>query len=220
MPTVLTLAPAFGGGRFGPFTTGNVSIGSDAQCQVLVSAELGVLPIHAWVTERAGGWTLHPGAPGAVLFVKKGGRGAPVTGPTDLAAGDSFSLATREGVTFVVGGTTSPAAQASASTTSRPASRPARARPTISGPQAPARRTPSGPRRGPPTAGAIADEAQRMAEVEMMRFGPIQQMRQALFRYNAGTFFQPRYIVGALFAMVSGGFVMCTGAAAWIWTRL
>lgn len=224
MPTVLTLTPDFGGARFGPFTSGNVSVGSDPQCQVLVSAELGVLPLHAWVTERSGGWTVHPGAPGAVLFVTRKGRTTPVTGPTDLGAGDSVVLAGRDGVAFVVGGTTSsPIATPGRPAAARPPaarSSPPAGRTNIAGPQAAPRRAPSGPRRGPPTAGALADEAQRMVEVEMMRFGPIQQIRQAIFRYNAGTFFQPRYIVGALFAMASGGFVTCTGAAAWLWAYL
>ncbi|MDP2308556.1 MAG: hypothetical protein Q8P18_21225 [Pseudomonadota bacterium] len=220
MPTLLTLAPSFGGTRFGPFSSGNVSIGSDPQCQVLLGAELGVLPLHAWVTERPGGWTLHPGAPGATLFVTRKGRVTPITAPVELAEGDGFVLGSRAGVAFVVGGGSSVATPGRPSASRPgPAARPS-GRSPISGPTAPPRRAPSGPRRGPPSAGAIADEARRMAEVEMMRFGPIQQVRQALFRYNAGTYFQPRYIVGALFAATSGSFVVCTGAAAWIWAYL
>ena len=46
-----------------------------------------MLPLHAWVTERPGGWSLQPGTPGAVLFVTRKGRVTPVTGPVDLAAG-------------------------------------------------------------------------------------------------------------------------------------
>lgn len=223
MPTVLTTTPAFGATRFGPFTSGNVSVGSDPQCQVLVSAELGVLPLHAWVTERPGGWTLHPGAPGAALFVtRQGGRVTPITAPVELEAGDGFVLAVGDGVAFVVGGTTpaavaSPGRPATAARSSAAAARPSS---RISPPSSPQRRAPSGPRRGPPTAGALADEAQRMVEVEMMRFGPIQQIRQAVFRYNAGTFFQPRYIVGALFAAASGSFVLCSGGAAFVWAWL
>ncbi|MES2639257.1 MAG: FHA domain-containing protein [Myxococcota bacterium] len=222
MPTVLTTTLAFGGTRFGPFTSGNVSVGSDPQCQVLVSAELGVLPLHAWVTERPGGWTLHPGAPGAVVFVtRQGGRVTPITAPVELEAGDGFVLANREGVAFVVGGgAPAVATPGRPATAARPTGVTARPSGRISPSTTPQRRAPSGPRRGPPTAGALADEAQRMVEVEMMRYGPLQQIRQVIFRYNSGTYFQPRYIMGALFAAASGSFVMCSGGAAFVWAWL
>jgi hypothetical protein len=219
--TFLTLTPAFGGARYGPFTGEHVSLGSDARCQVLVNAALGALPLHAWLTPRPGGWTLQPGTPDAVLFVaRKGGRTSPVTGPVDLVAGDAITLDHRDGVTFVVSDD-SPAGKAVSASAGRGAS-PKRA-PTstpIRGPQPAARRPSSGPNRTMPTAGDFAQEARRMAEVELMRIGPVQRARQMLFRYESGSLFQPRYILGALFALASGGFVTCTGVAGWLWMRL
>jgi hypothetical protein len=226
VPTVLTLTPAFGGARYGPFTSGNVSIGSDPQCQVLVDAQRGVLPLHAWVTERPGGWTLHPGVPDAKLCVsRRGARPSPVSGPVDLSEGDGFTLGDRTGVAFLV----SSAGSSAASTIRTPPASPGRpssastGRPTVSGPvasSAPPRRTASGPRNRMPTADAFADEAMRMAEVELMRRGPFQQVRQLAYRYRTGALFQPRFILLTLFAVVSGSFVTCSGIAASLWAFL
>lgn len=208
MPTVLTLDPASGGQSFGPFS-GVVTVGADARCQVLVG-DVGVLGVHARVTERPGGWTLEPGTPGAPLFAsRRSARNAPVTGPIELVAGDSFALGHAGGVRFTVGGQPMrPVAKAGAAagTSASPSSQGARAR--------------SGPGRGPPTGGAIAAEVRRQAEVEAMRLGPLQDLRRLLFRANAGTLFQPRYIVAALFAFGGGAFVACAGVVTWVVAHL
>jgi hypothetical protein len=231
VPTVLTLTPAFGGARYGPFSSGNVSIGSDPQCQVLVDAQRGVLPLHAWITERPGGWTLHPGVPDAKLCVsRRGARPSPVSAPVDLSEGDGFTLGDRTGVAFLVSsseGATSSSARTQPASPARaaagisgPTARPSGPTPRGSGPSAAPRRAPSGPRNRMPTADAFADEAMRMAEVELMRRGPFQQVRQLAYRYRTGALFQPRFILLTLFALVSGSFVTCSGIAASVWAFL
>jgi hypothetical protein len=53
-----------------------------------------------------------------------------------------------------------------------------------------------------------------------MRYGPVQDLMETIFRVRAGTSFQPRYIVGALFAFAGTGFVACAGVAAWLWAHM
>jgi hypothetical protein len=221
VPTFLTLSPDTGGPCFGPFE-GDISIGTDPRSQVLLDTRTGALAVHARITSRPGGWVLHPGAAGAPLFVtRRAARSAPVSGPVHLSAGDRITLVTRDGPTFEIGPSPArsgvaagPTASAAPSPGPRSAARPYSPAP----PSQPAPPRPrSGPRRGPPTAGELATEARRQAEVELMRMGPMQQLRQFMFRWNAGTLMQPRYIVGALFGLFGTGFVTCTGIAGAIW---
>lgn len=196
-------------GVLGPFA-GDVGLGSDPRSQVLLGPP--ALASHARLTTRPGGWVLHPGAKGANLFVsRKNARMTPVTGPVQLGPGDRITLYDRNGPTFeVVNIEPAGPRPVSVAAPVPPAAPPPR--PTA------ARARPSG--RGPPTASALAAEARRQAEVEIMRVGPVQRFMQTYFRARSGTLFQPRYIVAALFAMAGGAFVTCSAVAAWIWAHL
>ena len=197
----------------GPFG-GDVSFGSDPRSQILLAPP--ALAVHARLTVRPGGWVLHPGAPGAQLFVsRRQARHAPVSGPVQLGPGDRITLYDRTGPTFELANTEPAGPKVVAAPAPPPApSRPANQR--ISGPTRPAR--PSG--RQMPTAGALANEARRQAEVELMRVGPIQRFVETWFRFRSGSLFQPRYIVAALFAAAGGAFVTCSAVAAWIWAHM
>ncbi|MFZ5479680.1 MAG: hypothetical protein ACOZNI_23135 [Myxococcota bacterium] len=72
------------------------------------------------------------------------------------------------------------------------------------------------PSRRPPTADDIAREAARQLGVEAMRKGPVQDLQRLLFQLNAGTLFQPRVIVGVLFALGGGAFTVCAGVVGWV----
>ncbi len=211
MPTFLNS----GGTVYGPFE-GEVTLGSAATNKLLVASGAAQ---QARLTPRPGGWVLHPtGAP--LTVTRRTARNAPVSGPVQISQGDSFTLA--DGVTFVVGATpdvapTNAAPPVSAPPPARSGPRPGQtARPSLPRPSA---GRPSGPSRGLPTGGALADEALRQAEVHAMRMGPVQQARQAMFRYQSGSLFQPRYIIGALFAFGGSAFVSCSALAAWLWAH-
>lgn len=203
MPTLLTLSPAFGGKRFGPFPGGSVSVGSDPQCNVVLDASLGVAPCHAWITERGAIWTIQPGSPGVSILVSvRGGSLTPLRGPTDLGVGDSFVLGSPSGPSLTVGG----GAIAASTPRGGPAPTP-RPGPVRSG-------------RGMPSAGALADEAARQAQVEAMRSGPVQDVSRFLFRLKSGSFLRPQYIIGAVVAILGGAFVSCASVVTWIVAHL
>ena len=215
MPTFLNS----GGTVYGPFP-GEITLGSAANNTLLVADGP---PLQARVVPRPNGWVLHPtGAP--LTLTRRTARNTPVTGPVQMSQGDSFTLGPN-GPTFVVGATAdvaaagAPPAIAAPPPQARSGPRPGQpARPSLPRPSAAGR--PSGPRRGLPTGGDLAEEAIRQAEVHAMRIGPVQQVRQAMFRYQSGTFFQPRYIIGALFAFGGTAFMSCSAVAAWIWAQM
>lgn len=192
MPTVLTLSPTYGGTRFGPFPDGIVTIGSDNSNHVVVPAMLGVATRHATLTGDGRSWTLQPVSMNTPIYVGK----TALRSSAQLHAGDTFTLARPDGVTFTI----------EAGTIAAGVAEPARPR--------------SGPRTGPPTMDELAKEARRQAEVEAMRNGTVQSLSQWYYRAKSGSLFQPRYIVAAVVALFGGAFTMCSGVVLWIVARL
>ena len=71
------------------------------------------------------------------------------------------------------------------------------------------------PPRRPPTAQDLAREVRRQLHTEAARHGAVQEFERLRFRARAGTLFQPRVIVAALFALGGGALVACSGIVAW-----
>lgn len=186
--TYLLLAPEFGGTRFGPFDGGPIAFGSDAaQCAIVLPAQMGIHPVHAWLTPlNPHTWVLQPAVGGAGLFAIKGAMGAPlpVSSSAQLGAGDSLVLGNPQGPRFTIEAAT--------------------------GSSVVAARSGMGGRR-PPTAAQMGQEVRRQASTYAMSRGPLGPLLQFFYRVRTGTFLQPRYIVGALVAIVAASVTACGG---------
>ncbi|MEZ4239295.1 MAG: hypothetical protein R3F59_24705 [Myxococcota bacterium] len=99
----LQLPPELGGVRFGPFP-GTCVLGSDPKrAQVVLDPSMGIFPVHATVTQTAGGtYTVAPGAKDAKLFLVPAGQTHtwPITGPVQAKVGDLVILGTVTGPRF------------------------------------------------------------------------------------------------------------------------
>lgn len=102
----LTLAPEFGGTRFGPYEGLEVRLGTDRErCHIVLAEGLGVVRDHCKVL-RAGpdSLILTPAERTAAVWLWKAGaiRATQVQTPTAVRPGDAFSLVTPQGPRFVI----------------------------------------------------------------------------------------------------------------------
>lgn len=191
----LALAPEFGGTVFGPFPPGVITLGSDPSCTLALHASLGLRPTHAQlVVQPDGRAVIQPAEAAAVVVVFASGRPPNrLRSAATLSPGDAFALGGPEGARFTLQVATA-AAQAS-----------------------PAAGRPRGMDRL--SAGSLAAEARRQADVGLQTMGPFQELRRAGFRLRSGALLQPRYIVGALVVIGGGLMTGCGGIfallAAW-----
>ena len=191
MSFFLDLAPQFGGTRFGPFSQG-ATLGSDPErCHITLPAEMGILPVHAWIAPAGAGLTLQVSEVGAAVYLMDAGQPSPVQGSRMVGPGDVLILGHPSGVAFTLQGT----AQA----------------PAAPRPQEPAARA---GRRGPPTAAAMGAEAKRQAGVAMMTTKTGAQAGHFLHRLQSGAYTNPRVIIAGILSI--GGMLMmgCSGLVA------
>lgn len=194
--TLLVLPADMGGTAFGPFGPGHVAMGSDpAQCHIALAPTLGLAPVHAWITLTADGqrW-VQPAQQGAAVYLQRSGRGtaAPVLQALALQPGDVVALGHPQGVRFEV-----------QEHVAAPPPAAGRTSPRLGGRQA-------------PTAQQLGQEVQRQAMSRAMTHGGVSQAAQVLHRARSGALLQPRYIIGALIALLG---VAATGCAG-LWTAL
>jgi len=202
MPAFVSLTRQFGGTRFGPFDGPYVALGSDAQqCHIVLPRELGVVPVHCWITLEPGGtFVVQPGEQGAYVYSHSHGTPAVVTSADRLQSGQQFSLVAPDGPRFLV---------EAAPATATPGL--GTAQQGRGGRSAPGRR----PGRGMPTAGDMLHEVRRQAGVHLMT-GPLAQFSHLFHRARSGALFQPRYIIGAVIGL--GGMLVtaCSGLATFL----
>jgi hypothetical protein len=189
MPTLLRLAPHFGGQAFGPLGP-HIALGSDPQsCHVALPASLGVAPIHCWLYELGPGqWTLQPASMGLGLYLLRPGQPpALVQSSATLRPGDAFALPHAQGPSFVVEVTTGAGTG------------PEQRNPLMGGGRG---------GRGLPTADAMGAELRRQLDTTLQTIGPLAEARQLFYRAQSGALSHPRVVVGALIGIF--GF-LCTG---------
>jgi hypothetical protein len=205
--TFLALPADLGGTTFGPFTDGTVTVGTDPdRCQLVLNADTGLQPVHAWISPTGHCWTVQPASRGAAVFLRRGVTVAAVTAPVQAFPGDVICLGRDDGVRFILQG--NPMREAP--------SPPIATGPTGAGPtpvlDSPASSdAPRAGRRRAPTAQQMQEEVKRQAGVAMFSNGPLAFINQVVFRGRSGALLQPRYIVGAVVAV--GMFFMssCAG---------
>lgn len=102
----LTLAPEFGGRRFGPFEGLEVRLGTDAQrCHIVLAEGFGVVRDHCKVVRQGPtNLILTPSERTAAVWLWRAGAPRPVQvqAPTAVRTGDWFSLVTPDGPRFYV----------------------------------------------------------------------------------------------------------------------
>jgi hypothetical protein len=213
MPAFVSLTRAFGGTRFGPFDGPYVALGSDPeQCHIVLPRELGVYPVHAWLTIEDGGtFVLQPAEQRATVYSHAHGTPMPLTTAVRLGSSQQFSLVSPDGARFIVE-YAAPQADHGWQQGMPVAARGQgdRSSPGGSGPRIGGRRM--------PTAGDLAAEARRQAGVHLMT-GPLAQFSHLFHRLQSGALFQPRYIIGALVALGGVLFTGCTGLLALLHLR-
>lgn len=99
------LAPEFGGTAFPPMDGPELRIGSSDDNHVKVHESLGVQPQHVRLVRKSTDtFYLAPVERSAAVWLYRAGQRDPVsvTGPTVITAGDSFALATPQGVRFIL----------------------------------------------------------------------------------------------------------------------
>ena len=202
MPAFISLTRQFGGTRFGPFDGPYVALGSDAQqCHIVLPRELGVFPIHCWVTiDPGGGFVVQPAQQGAYVYSHAQGAPAGISSAERLASGQHFSLVSPDGPCFLLEGAAAMATPGLG-----------RAQQGQGGRTVPGRR--SG--RGMPTAGDMLQEVRRQAGVHLMT-GPLAQFSHLFHRARSGALFQPRYIIGAVIALCGAIVTGCSGLATFL----
>lgn len=193
MPTVLTLAPAQGGTRFGPHS-GTFYLGTDRnRCQVALPPWPGIAPIHAALTENGGGWMVQPHERGLELYLYRGGQYWPVTDAVSMQPGDILVVGSQQGAALT------PELQGGAS---------------IAGPQGQARSQGSSRM---PTSDAMAREVKRQAQASLMTKGPFQDVARFFYQFQSGALMRPRNLIalaGALIMMVGTAVMSCFGIIA------
>lgn len=202
MPAFVSLTRQFGGTRFGPFDGPYVALGSDAQqCHIVLPAELGVYPVHCWITLDPGGsFVIQPVEREGYVYSHAMGTPAVVEGAVRLNNGQQFSLVAPDGPRFVV--------EAGAATPGLGVAQQGQ------GGRSPAGRRGGRSGRGMPTAGDMLHEVKRQAGVRLMTQGPFSQFSHLFHRARSGALFQPRYIIGAVIALGGMAVTACTGLAA------
>ncbi|MCB9759340.1 MAG: hypothetical protein H6739_05830 [Alphaproteobacteria bacterium] len=182
----LTLSPEFGGTTFGPFQPAPIALGSDSRrCQIVLSPQLGVRPVHCYVTPNGdGSFTLQLGEAGVGLYyyVRARGQAQPVRSVTRLQTGDAFALGSPGGPRFVLGIYQ----------------------------EAPAPGVGGKGRRGLPTAGQMGAEVKRQMSTELHRNKITGALQTYFYRLSSGAYFQPRYILAGAVAVFG---ILATGCA-------
>jgi hypothetical protein len=191
----LTLAPEFGGTRFGPFEGLEVRLGSDGdRCHIVLPPALGVLPEHGRVIRQGpGNLILAPAERTAALFLWKKGARRPdqLATPTAVRPGDSFSLVTPDGPRFIVELDELP-----------PEMKEARAK----------AKSRSGVGRSRLSAESMGAEVKRQAFTQLLVTKPAQLLQRAVVFVKSGAIYQPRNIIMGLTllgGMVLGGVGAC-----------
>jgi hypothetical protein len=181
----LTLAPEFGGTRFGPFEGIEARLGADRErCHITLPESLGVLREHCKVLRQGGNnLILAPSERTGAVFLWKQDARRPiqVQTPTAVRPGDSFSLVTPEGPRFIVElGPLPPEMQAQ-----RNASR----------------------KRGPSnlTAGGFASAGKDLLLARLYTLSPVSLFMRGWHYVISGAIWQPRVLI--LLAMSLGGYV-------------
>lgn len=191
----LTLAPEFGGTRFGPFEGLEMRLGSDGdRCHIVLPPTLGVLPEHGRVIRQGpGNLILAPAERTAALFLWKKGARRPeqLATPTAIRAGDSFSLVTPDGPRFIVELDELP-----------PEVREARQK----------AKSRVGVGRSRLSAESMGAEVKRQAFTQLLVTAPAQMLQRAIVFVRSGAIYQPRNIIlgiTLLGGMALGGVGAC-----------
>ena len=191
----LSLAPEFGGTRFGPFEGLEVRLGADGErCHIVLPAALGVLSEHARVIRQGpGNLILAPAERTAAVFLwkKNARRPEQLATPTAVRPGDSFCLVTPDGPRFIVEMAELP-----------PEVKEARAK----------ARSRSGVGRGRLTAKSMGTEVKRQAFTQLLVTKPAQMVQRAVVFVKSGAIYQPRNVILGLTmigGMVLGGVGAC-----------
>jgi hypothetical protein len=181
----LTLAPEFGGTRFGPFEGIEARLGADRErCHITLPESLGVAREHCKVLRQGGNnLILTPSERTAAVFLWKGDARRPtqIQTPTAVRPGDSFSLVTPEGPRFIVElGPLPPEMQAQ-----RSAAR----------------------KRGPGnlTADGFANAGKDLLLARLYTLSPVSLLMRAKHFVTSGAIWQPRILL--LMAVSLGGYV-------------
>jgi hypothetical protein len=189
-----------------------VSLGSDPQqCHVVLPAELGVYPVHLWVSPGEDGtFVLQPADTRAPVFSHAMGTPMPVEGAARLNSGQAFSLVAPDGPKFILEfAPTGAKAQAQSGHGVQQAAQ------SQGGGQPAGRGRAKGGRRLP-SAGDFAREAKRQAGVSIMTQGPLAQFSHLFYRLRSGALLQPRYIIAGLVGLGGIFFTACSGLAAFL----
>ncbi len=186
----LTLAPEFGGTRFGPFEEVEVRLGHAQGNDITLPEALGVLDFHVKVLREPGmGLIVAPVERAAGVFVWKAGAHRPSQIHTAVAvqSGDAFALVTESGPKFIV------------ELAKLPDDVLAKRKGLIGGGRELSK-------------GAMADEVKRQAFARVFATGVGQLFMRAKTFVTSGAILKPRNIIAGVFIL--GGYI--AGAATWI----
>ena len=197
MAVVLKLSEAFGGHRFGPFSSGAVHFGTDrGRCQIVLDASTGLAPCHAVFTIGPGlQFSIAPIDRSCAVYVIRSGttRANQVMGATALGPNDSFTLGSINGARFFIESQQSTPLGQSRSSHARHPSQPGYAT-------------------------AFGQEVQRQMETRLLTKFPMYRVaHEYWYKYKTGVLSQPRNVI-ALVVMVLGflgtGCIGCMGTLA------
>lgn len=105
MQIFVQLAPEFGGEMFGPIQGPEYRVGTSDENHVRIAEGLGVEPHHVRLVRKSGEtFFLTPVERSSAVYLYRAGQRQPVLvqGPTVIVPGDSFSLASPQGVRFLL----------------------------------------------------------------------------------------------------------------------
>lgn len=195
LPTVLTLAPEFGGARFGPFPGGIIHLGTDAnRCQVVLHPSTGALPVHALVSDLGQKWQVQQGSVGAGLYVRKpSGQMLAVQGAVQIEQGDAIVVGHQQGPSLYIARMVPPPAGAQRGA--------AKGRSNIPGAQH-------------LNQGAFAREAKRQIESTLVTMPMGREVYRFWTRARSGALLRPRNLIAAgtgLLAFMGMGCLGCFG---------
>lgn len=194
LATYLTLAPEFGGTRFGPFEGMEIVLGSEPnRCDIVLPESLGVMSAHVKILRQPDmSMILAPVERTATVFLRKATarRATQINTPTAVVAGDSFSLVTEDGPRFIIEIAELP-------------------------PEVKAQRIEKKSlRKKRLSAAAFGAEAKRQAWTKVLVTGPGQFFQRAWTFIKSGAIYQPRYIFLGLAIVggwIFGGAMSCRG---------
>ena len=101
----LQLTPEFGGTRFGPFEQVEIRLGSDADCDITLNADLGIEAVHVSIMRQPDDSLIVAPAhrtAGVYLWRARSRQPTLVSTATACRSGESFSLVSPEGPRFIV----------------------------------------------------------------------------------------------------------------------